>query len=114
MALAQEAEVLLLDEPTVHLDPAHQRAILDLVGRLARERRLVAVTVLHDLNLASATAARFVILRDGAVVFDGAAREALAPALVREVFGDGLDVVMHRGRPFVIPDAANANAMRAD
>ena len=114
MALAQEAEVLLLDEPTVHLDPAHQRAILDVVGRLARERRLVAVTVLHDLNLASATAARFVILRDGAVVFDGAAREALAPALVREVFGDGLDVVMHRGRPFVIPDAANANAMRAD
>src|SRR5439155_14378004 len=88
MALAQQAEVLLLDEPTAHLDPAHQRATLDLLARLARERQLVVVTVLHDLNLASAVATRIAVLRDGRVVFDGPPRDALAPTLVREVFGE--------------------------
>ena len=113
MALAQQAEVLLLDEPTVHLDPAHQRAILALLARLARERQLVVVTVLHDLNLASAVATRIAVLRDGRVVFDGPPRDALAPTLVREVFGEGLDVVMHHGRPFVVPDGARVE-VRAD
>jgi iron complex transport system ATP-binding protein len=104
MALAQEADILLLDEPTVHLDPAHQRSTLDLVRRLARERGLAIVMVLHDLNLASAMATRIVVLRDGAVVFDGAPRDALTQDLVRDVFGEGLDVVMHEGHPFVVPD----------
>jgi iron complex transport system ATP-binding protein len=104
MALAQEADVLLLDEPTVHLDPAHQRSLLDLIVRLARERGLVVLAVLHDLNLASAMANRFVVLRDGAIAFDGTPTQALTRSLLRDVFGAGLDVVMHRGRPFVVPD----------
>jgi ABC-type cobalamin/Fe3+-siderophores transport system ATPase subunit len=112
MALAQEADILLLDEPTVHLDPAHQRSTLDLVRRLARERGLAIVMVLHDLNLASAMATRIVVLRDGSIVFDGAPRDALTPDLVRDVFGGGLDVVMHEGRPFVVPDGASSVSAR--
>jgi iron complex transport system ATP-binding protein len=103
MALAQETEVLLLDEPTAHLDPAHQRATLEHVARLARERQLAVVAVLHDLNLASALATRIVVLADGQVVRDGEPREVLTAALVREVFGAGLDVISHDGRPFVLP-----------
>lgn len=108
MALAQEAEVLLLDEPTAHLDPAHQRAALEHVARLARERGLVVVAVLHDLNLASALASRVVVLDDGAVVRDGDPRDVITAALVREVFGPGLTVIAHDGRPFVLPAAETA------
>lgn len=104
MALAQESEVLLLDEPTAHLDPAHQRATLEHTARLARERGLAVIAVLHDLNLASALATRVAVMRDGAIVRDGDPREALTPALVTEVFGAGLSVVMHGGRPYVLPE----------
>ena len=103
MALAQESEVLLLDEPTAHLDPAHQRATLEHTAQIARDRGLAVVAVLHDLNLASALASRVVVLRDGLVVRDGDPREVLTPALVAEVFGAGLSVVMHGGRPYVLP-----------
>jgi iron complex transport system ATP-binding protein len=114
MALAQETEVLLLDEPTAHLDPAHQRATLEHVARLARERQLAVVAVLHDLNLASALATRIVVMADGQVVRDGESREVLTAALVREVFGAGLDVISHDGRPFVLPvPDAPARSIRA-
>ncbi|HKW79070.1 MAG TPA: ABC transporter ATP-binding protein, partial [Candidatus Limnocylindria bacterium] len=103
MALAQETEVLLLDEPTAHLDPAHQRATLEHLARLARDRRIAVVAVLHDLNLASALATRVVAMKDGAVVREGEPREVITAALVRDVFGGGLDVIAHDGRPFVLP-----------
>jgi iron complex transport system ATP-binding protein len=112
MALAQEADVLLLDEPTAHLDPAHQRATLEHVARLARERALTVVAVLHDLNLASALASRIVVLAGGAIVRDGDPRDVISATLVREVFGPGLNVITHDGRPFVLP-AAESGAERA-
>src|SRR5206468_5329170 len=62
MALAQETAVLLLDEPTVHLDPGHQLATLELLRELARRRQLAVGAVLHDLNLASTFATRIVAL----------------------------------------------------
>jgi len=104
MALAQEAGVLLLDEPTAHLDPAHQRATLDRVATLARRRGLAVIAVLHDLNLAAAFASRVVLLADGAVVREGAPASVITPELVSTVFGPGLRVVAHDGRPFVIPE----------
>ncbi len=114
MALAQESDALLLDEPTAHLDPAHQRETLGLVARLARARGLAVVAVLHDLNLASALATRIVVLKDGAVVREGDPRVVLTGALVSEVFGDGLNVVTHDGVPYVLPEpAASDEAIRA-
>jgi iron complex transport system ATP-binding protein len=113
MALAQEAGVLLLDEPTAHLDPAHQRATLDRVATLARVRGLAVVAVLHDLNLAAAFASRVVLLADGAVVRDGEVGDVITPQLVREVFGPGLRVVAHDGRPFVIPEPASIEERHA-
>ena len=104
MALAQEAGVLLLDEPTAHLDPAHQRATLERVVSLARVRGLAVVAVLHDLNLAAAFATRVVLLADGSVVRDGPPAHVITPELVARVFGPGLRVVAYDGRPFVIPE----------
>lgn len=106
MALAQETAVLLLDEPTAHLDPAHQRATLDRLASLARDRGIAVIAVLHDLNLASALATRIVALDDGRVVRDGDPREVITVELVREVFGSGLRVIVSGGRPYVLPAAA--------
>ena len=86
LALAQEPELLLLDEPTIHLDVAHQVALLDTIERLRARRRITVVTVLHDLAMA-AVARRVAVLDAGRIVAEGAPQEVLHPALVRRVFG---------------------------
>ena len=106
MALAQETAVLLLDEPTVHLDPGHQLATLALLRDLATSRQLAVCAVLHDLNLASAFASRIVALADGRIVREGTPLEVLDSQLVEAVFGHGLEVVARDGRPAVVPRVA--------
>jgi iron complex transport system ATP-binding protein len=102
MALAQEADVLLLDEPTAHLDPAHQIGIVRRAAELARSRGVIALAVLHDLNLAG-LADRVVVLDAGRIVGDGPAATALTSDLVGRVFGDGLAVAQVGGRTVVLP-----------
>jgi iron complex transport system ATP-binding protein len=87
MALAQEPELLLLDEPTLHLDLAHQVSLLSSIHRLRAQRGLTVLAVLHDLNLAAAFAPRAVVLDGGVVAADGDPREVLSPALVARAFG---------------------------
>lgn len=103
MALAQEGDVLLLDEPTVHLDPAHQRETLALVRRVTEARGLVTLAVLHDLNLAAAMCDRIVVLDRGALVGDGEPLDVLDHATVSRIFGASLRVGTHEGVPFVLP-----------
>jgi iron complex transport system ATP-binding protein len=91
MALAQEPDLLLLDEPTLHLDLAHQVALLAAIRRLRDQRGLTVLAVLHDLNLAAAFAPRVAILDEGRVVADGSPAEVLTPDLVRRVFGVEVD-----------------------
>lgn len=91
MALAQEPELLLLDEPTLHLDLAHQVALLEAISRLGAQRQLTVLAVLHDLNLAAAFARRVVVLDGGRVAADGPAASVLTPDLVRRVFGVAVD-----------------------
>lgn len=105
MALAQETDVLLLDEPTVHLDPAHQRATLVLVRDLARSNGTVVAAVLHDLNLASAMAERIVIVDDGRIAGDGPPGVVLTQRAVERIFGPGLQVLEDRIPPAVLPRA---------
>ncbi|WP_051062381.1 ABC transporter ATP-binding protein [Ilumatobacter nonamiensis] len=87
MALAQETELLLLDEPTTFLDIAHQIDVLDLIDRLNREQGRTIVVVLHDLNLACRYAHHVVALRDGSIVASGAPADVIDPDTVRSVFG---------------------------
>ncbi|ALG08513.1 ABC transporter ATP-binding protein [Kibdelosporangium phytohabitans] len=87
LALAQDAPVLLLDEPTTYLDVRHQLEVLELVRRLQRERGLTVVTVLHDLSQAARYADRIVALRDGVVHTHGPADEVVDAELLHSVFG---------------------------
>jgi iron complex transport system ATP-binding protein len=86
-ALAQEAPLLLLDEPTVHLDLRHQVATMELLRGLAVRERTTVVAVLHDLHLAAHFFQRIVVLDAGRIVADGRPREVLTEGLVRDVFG---------------------------
>jgi iron complex transport system ATP-binding protein len=87
MALAQGTDLLLLDEPTTHLDLAHAVDVLDLVDRLNAERGQTVVMVLHDLNLAARYADRLVAMKAGRIVAQGPPQDVLTPHLLEEVFG---------------------------
>jgi len=91
MALAQEPDLLLLDEPTLHLDLAHQVSLLAAIRRLRDQRGLAVLAVLHDLNLAAAFAPRVAVLDGGRVVADGRPDEVLTATLVQRVFGVPVD-----------------------
>ena len=86
MALAQETDLLLLDEPTTYLDVAHQVEVLDLLVDLNAARGATVLMVLHDLNLAGRYADHLVALRDGKVVAAGSPSDIVTPGLVRNVF----------------------------
>ena len=93
MALAQEPELLLLDEPTLHLDLGHQVSLLASIRRLRAQRGLTVVAVLHDLNLAAAFAPRVVVLHEGRVAADGPPAKVLTVDLVSRTFGVGVEPV---------------------
>ncbi|MEU0952155.1 ABC transporter ATP-binding protein [Streptomyces niveus] len=107
MALAQETDLLLLDEPTTFLDIAHQVEVLDLVRRLNHEQGRTVVIVLHDLNQAARYADHLVAMKEGRIVAEGAPGEVVTAELVREVFGLESVVVPDpvTGSPLVVPGA---------
>lgn len=86
-ALAQEPDILLLDEPTTYLDIRYQLELLERVGHLNRARGLTVVMVLHDLNQAAAYSHRVALLQKGHLVSIGCAEDVLTPETLREVFG---------------------------
>jgi len=87
LAVAQAAPLLLLDEPTVHLDLRHQVETMELLADLNRAEGTTILAVLHDLGLAAHFFPRLVLLADGGVVADGPPAEVLSDDRVREVFG---------------------------
>ena len=92
-ALAQDAPVLLLDEPTTALDVGHQQDVLELIDELRVERNLVVITSLHDLTLAAQYADRVVLLDRGTTVADGPPAEVLTERLLTMVFGASVRVI---------------------
>ena len=87
MAVAQEARILLLDEPTVHLDLRHQVAVMELLRDLAQRDDVTVLAVLHDVALARHFFDRLLLLDGGRLVADGAADEVLSESNVRAVYG---------------------------
>jgi ABC-type cobalamin/Fe3+-siderophores transport systems, ATPase components len=105
MALAQETDILLLDEPTTFLDVAHQVEVLDLLTDLNRDRGTTIVMVLHDLNLAARYADELVAMRAGRVHAAGSPVDVVTEELVRDVFGLDCSVIPDplTGTPLVLP-----------
>ncbi len=105
MALAQQTDILLLDEPTTFLDINHQIEVLDLLTDLNNTRRTTVVMVLHDLNLAARYADHLVALADGRVYISGSPEEVLTEETVRHVFGLESRVIKDptSGRPIMLP-----------
>ena len=110
LALAQETQVLLLDEPTTYLDLAHQLDVLDLVLDLNREQRRTVVMVLHDLNHAGRYADHVVAMQAGRIAAQGRPAEVITAELVEEVFGVRCQVLPDpaSGAPLVIPLSRHA------
>jgi iron complex transport system ATP-binding protein len=105
MSLAQQTDILLLDEPTTFLDVSHQVDVLDLLTDLNRQRGTTIVMVLHDLNLAARYADHLIAVSAGRLHAAGDPHEVLTAAVVREVFGMDSQVVPDpvSGKPMVLP-----------
>ena len=101
-ALAQQAPVLLFDEPTSSLDLRNQLEVLDITKQVVRQQALAAVVILHDLNLALRFADRFLVMKDGAVLALGG-REVVDREMIWEVYGVRAQVLEVDGRPVVVP-----------
>ena len=102
-ALAQEAPILLLDEPTTALDIGHQQQVLELVDGLRREEGLTVVAAMHDLTLASQYGERIVLVDRGRIVAEGAAEEVLTAERLEKLYGARVRVVGEGRELVVIP-----------
>lgn len=103
-ALAQEPEVLLLDEPTSNLDLKHQLDVLNLLSSIVREKKMVAVMAMHDLNLASRFSDKMIFLNGGRIYDAGAPETVLTSGNIRSVYGVEAEVVNRSGRrPYIVP-----------
>jgi len=87
MALAQEPRLLLLDEPTRHLDLNHQLRVLSLIRRLKREQGMTVISAMHDLNLCAIYFDRLILLSSGRILADGPPEKVIQPQLLEEFFG---------------------------
>ncbi|WP_422749899.1 ABC transporter ATP-binding protein [Mycobacterium sp. WMMD1722] len=105
LALAQNPDVMLLDEPTTHLDLAHQLDVLGLLTAINEQYRRTIVLVLHDLNMAARYAHHLVAMRDGRLVAQGAPEDIITAELVHDVFGVEATIISDpvTGTPLVLP-----------
>lgn len=105
MALAQDTETLLLDEPTTYLDLAHQIEVLDLLYHLNQNAGRTVIMVLHDLNMACRYSHHLIALRGGAVIAQGSPQTVVTEALVKQVFDLDSRIIVDPvvGTPLCIP-----------
>jgi iron complex transport system ATP-binding protein len=108
-ALAQQTEILLLDEPISHLDLKHQVQILLLLKRMQRERNLTIVTVLHDLNSAAQCSDDIILLSKGKIHAQGTAGQVLSAENIKTVYGIEVEMAVHprTDLPFILPFVFN-------
>lgn len=103
-ALAQDCPILLLDEPTAHLDLHHQVALLSLVARMAREQKLAVLVAMHDLNLAALYADRLALLVDGQIRASGTPAQVLTSENLQSAYQVPLSVLPNpqHGLPWIV------------
>lgn len=108
-ALAQDTPLLLMDEPTTHLDLQHQFALLNLIRKLAKEQKFAILLILHDLNLASIYADRVLLMVDGKILREGTPNMVITAKNLAEAYHINVQVIEHPeyGTPLVLPDGRN-------
>ena len=104
-ALAQEAPILLLDEPTTFLDPHHQEEIMTILHHINRLENRTILSVTHDLNSAMLISDRIVALRQGEILFTGTPAEAMTETVLKSVYGSSFVFVSHpeTGQSMLVP-----------
>lgn len=105
MTLAQQTDIVLLDEPTTYLDLAHQVEVLELVQELNAVHGRTVVMVLHDISLAARYASRIVAMKDGRIISSGTPDEVISEDMLADVFGLRAAIMREPvlGRPHVLP-----------
>ena len=111
-ALAQEAPLLLLDEPTAHLDLGYQSGVLDMIDSIRKEAHVTVITAMHDLTLAAQYCDRMAALHQGTIFALGRPDEVLRPDVVSTTFGAEVSIIRHpvHGTPVVLPTSHVANS----
>jgi iron complex transport system ATP-binding protein len=104
-SLAQEAKVLLLDEPTSNLDIRHQLEVMELTRKLVSKEHLAAAIAIHDLNLASRFCDKIVMMKDGKIFAAGDAHSVLSSENISSVYGVEVTIKFNNNIPYIIPIA---------
>ena len=102
-ALAQEPDVLLLDEPTSNLDIRHQLEVLDIIKNIVVEKGISAIMAIHDLNLAARYTDRVIMMNGGHIYAAGVPSAVLTPENINHAYGVEVEVINHKGRLYVLP-----------
>lgn len=107
-ALAQEPQVLILDEPISHLDLHHQVELMSLIRRLPREKGITVVAIIHDLNLAMDYSDHVVMMKQGSVAYAGPPTETISEASIKSIYNLEVCLIENpiTGNPHVIPKKA--------
>ena len=102
-ALAQDAEILLLDEPTSNLDIRHQLEVMEILTKLVKKKGLSVMMAIHDLNLASRYSDRIIMLNGGSIMDTGDPVSVLTAENIQSVYGAEVIVKHEAGKPYIIP-----------
>ncbi|HCE46717.1 MAG TPA: ABC transporter [Lentisphaeria bacterium] len=104
MALAQEPEILLLDEPTAHLDIGHSFRLMKILGELNRKGNLTIILISHDINIAARYSSRMILMKEGRILKDGDVDSVLDPGLIGVAYGCKVSTIGNEGKVrFVVP-----------
>lgn len=105
-ALTQDTEILLLDEPTSHLDLNFQYEILDLLAKLNRKKKVTIISVFHDINLASKYCNRLILMKEGEIIADGAPIEIINKKNISKIYDFNIILKRHpkEGYKYILPD----------
>jgi len=104
-ALCQKSDILLLDEPTTHLDISYQLELMELIREINKKFNITVVMVLHDLNQASRYSDRLVMMKDGTIIADGSPEEVITQEMMYQVYRVEceIDYDIVSGKPKVYP-----------
>jgi iron complex transport system ATP-binding protein len=102
-AIAQEADILLLDEPTSNLDIKHQLEVMEIMNDIVRKKGISAIMAIHDLNLASRYASKILMMNGGRIFSAGSPVLVLTAKNIRHTYGVEVEIMSDRERPYIIP-----------